>query len=53
MSFPSLDFLDSLARVFQITLAEALGADAPEPGRTKEERDVFSLMADLLPPTAG
>jgi transcriptional regulator with XRE-family HTH domain len=35
--YPSLHFLDQLARVFQYTLADLLAADLPQPSLTSEE----------------
>jgi transcriptional regulator with XRE-family HTH domain len=50
MAFPSLDFLDKLARVFQLTLADLLAAELPRPAVNGDELTLltrYRAMADL------
>jgi hypothetical protein len=47
MVFPPLDFLDSLSRVFQVTLASALGADAPKPALPQWKIDVLAAFENM------
>jgi hypothetical protein len=49
MTFPPLDFLDSLSRVFHVTLAELLAADAPKASLTNAQMAVLDALAKMNP----
>lgn len=47
MKYPPLTFLDSLARVFHLTLADLLADELPEPSLTAQERRVLAHWKSL------
>jgi len=49
MTYPRLDFLDALCRVFQITLADALAPDLPKPSLTRAQQELLINVAAMEP----
>lgn len=47
MKFPPLDFLDALARVFHLTLADVLAKDLPAPSLTNGQMQVLVSLKTM------
>lgn len=49
MTFPALDFLDALCRVFQLSLCDCLADDIPTPALTKAELELLVNVRAMAP----